>query len=206
MQIGAHHPNLVIFFIEVMEQDIAQGDYTLYFPSRTYWQVSEAVAFHQSHAGFKVIAGRDRQRIFGHDLTDWSVGSILPRNHDAAHQIALRENAHQMSVLQHWNGSDVVLHHEPGNFKSRLPHLGEDSDLISEQIRDQHLHLLGTRRRPFGSSGTFDQPTKEAKNDIYQARGGVYVGNGRVESKKCIAETANGRVISNRLMSWLSGQ
>src|ERR1700682_2799407 len=154
MQIGAHHPSLVIFFIEVMEQNIAQGNYTFYFPSGTHRQVSEAVTFHQSHAGFKVIAGRDRQRVSGHDLTDWSVGSILPRNHDAAHQIALGENAHQLPILQHWNGADVVLHHESGNFKSRLPHLGEDSNLISEQIRDQHLHLLGTRRRPSGSSST----------------------------------------------------
>jgi hypothetical protein len=46
-------------------------------------------------------------------------------------------------MLEYRYGADVVLHHQPRDFEHGLVDLNRYENLILEQIRDQHLYLLG---------------------------------------------------------------
>ncbi len=152
VQIGAHHPHLVVFFVEIMEHDIAQRDYPFEFSPVTNRQVAEAVAFHQRHACFEIVVGRDREWISGHNFADLRTGSILALGDHSTHQIALGKDSHQLPVFEDWHRSDVVLHHELRNFEDGVVDFGGHHDLISQQIRDQHLHSLGNALKRFGQA------------------------------------------------------
>src|ERR1700693_2791106 len=141
MQVGAHHAYFIVFFVEVVEKNVAQGNNAFQFTSRADRQVPEPMPLHQGHASLEGIARCDGQRIFGHDLADRSASGVLAADHHTAHQIALGENAGQWAFLKNRYGADVVLHHHASDFEHGLMGLGGYYDLIPEQITDQHLNL-----------------------------------------------------------------
>src|SRR5215469_11529244 len=94
-----------------MQQDIAQRYHADEMPFVAHRQMAKTMTPHERHAVFNLFHRRHGQRIIGHDLGHAGAASIAAFGHNAAHQVAFRENADQFSVVNHRNGTDVAPDH-----------------------------------------------------------------------------------------------
>ena len=89
MNVGAHHPDFVVFLGQIVEQDIAHGNNTEQLLLLADGKVTKAVAAHQVAASFEVSRRFDGQGIGSHDFPDFRTPWIAALDNHAPHEIAL---------------------------------------------------------------------------------------------------------------------
>ena len=147
MDVSAHHPDLVIFLVEVVQKDIAQGDHAHELALMAYGEMPEAVAPHQRHAAFEIFVRADGQWIVRHDLSHAGAARITPFSDHPAHQISLREDADEIAIVDDGNGADVALDHGANSLKNGVAEVRLIGLLIFDQVADTHLIPPGYRIR-----------------------------------------------------------
>src|SRR5579862_4988928 len=136
VDVGAHHAHFIIFLRQVAQEQVTQGNQALEFCAFANGQVTEAVVAHDHHALFYGRGWADYDGIGGHDFFNSRALGVAAFHDDAAHQVALRENSREMTILQHRHRTDVVLHHDASDVANGLPHLGNGRFMAFHEIID----------------------------------------------------------------------
>jgi hypothetical protein len=110
----------MIFFTQIMKQNVSQGDDPSELLALAYRQVAETVAPHQDHAGFKALVRTDGERVIGHDRFNSGGARIASFNHYTFHQVALGKNADQKTLAKDRHGTDVTVNHRLRNIEHHL--------------------------------------------------------------------------------------
>jgi len=135
VDIGAHHPDLIVFFIQVVQQNVPQLDDSDQLPLMTDWQVPESVPSHQRHAASEVFCEADRHGIIGHHLSHASGTAIAPLGDNP---VPFGKDPDEFAIVNDRNRPDVSLYHGANGLKDRISQICLIGLLVLDQIADTH--------------------------------------------------------------------
>src|SRR3974390_3513657 len=139
VDVGTHHAYFVIFLIQIMQQDVPErhhADQVSFVADR---EVAETVAPHQRHTVLDLFIHADAERIVGHDLSHAGITGIAAFGDNALHEVALRKNSDELTVVQDGHGTDAAFDHGPHGLEHGVPQFRLICVLILNQVADTHL-------------------------------------------------------------------
>jgi len=118
-------------FVQVVQQDVAQGDHAHHLPMMADGQMAEVVQAHQGQATVEILIHSNGKWIVGHDLSHAGGARVEPFGHHAFHKVALGKNAHQLVVMHHRDCANVAFNHDVHRFQHGLAEVCQISFLDS---------------------------------------------------------------------------
>src|SRR5579872_1431985 len=161
VNVGAHHPDFVVLFVEILEEDVAQGDDADQAPLMADREMTKIVTAHERHTIFDIFVHAHSERIVGHDFSDAGRARVAAFGNHALHQIAFGENSDQLAIVKNRNGSDVVLDHGTDGFQDAVTQFSVLGFLTLDQIADAH-GILPSVAAPKGTPGGEYMPKSDA--------------------------------------------